>query len=127
MSRRLLIPKDSLTVRRRAFLRNLSQAAYQPSQVARLLRKANPNDLKAIAEIAHNLLHKKFPVQNKEFLRNFTPHKNILRKLANLRTSISKKRDLLLRQNQTGGIGFLVPLLAPLLGTLISAGVQAAT
>lgn len=125
MPRRIVIPTHSLVIQRRAFLKKVSQAAYEPKKVTRILQKAHPNDLRALAEIAYNLLHKKFPVQNKAFLQNFVPYKILLRKLGNQKIPLTKKKELLLRQNnQSGGLGFLVPLLAPILGTLISSALN---
>lgn len=126
-SSRLWIPRDSLTVQNKSFLRKLSKAANDQKKVQDLLKKATPNQIRALSEVALNILQNNLPNTGKQFVNNLLPFKSILRQLSQRKSSPTKKRDQLLRQNnQKGGLPFLIPLLAPLLGTLVSAGIQAA-
>jgi hypothetical protein len=83
--------------------------------------------LKALTEVTHNLLKQNYPnTKKKTYLKKLGPFKNIIRKLANSKTTTKQKRNLLLRQNnQAGGLPFMIPLLAPIISSLISAGIQA--
>lgn len=120
MSKQILIPKDSLTIKHRLFLKRLSKAAYDPTVLRKLLSQAKPEELKALVEVIVNLLERNYPT-GKGYLKGLYPFRGLLRKLSRSKTSIIKKRHILLRQNQQkGGLAFLVPLLAPLLGTLLS-------
>jgi hypothetical protein len=122
-TRSLHIPSHSQVLRHRTFIKRLSKAAKDPVKVASLLKKAKPNELKAITEIAINLLKKNYPSTGKNHLKKLLPFKNIIRRLSNVKSP----RKLLLRQNnQSGGLPFMIPLLAPIISALISAGIQAA-
>lgn len=127
--RNLHIPTRSWTIRHREFIKQLERVAAEknPFGVSELLKKSKPGELKALVEIAQNLLKKNYPSTGKRYLKKLIPHKGIIRKLASKRTPIKSKRTLLLREsNQSGGLPFLVPLLAPIVTSLISAGIQAA-
>jgi hypothetical protein len=121
--RSLHIPPHSNIIRYRTFLKKVSKVAKNPVKVANLLQKAKPGELKALTEIALNLLKKNYPDTGKEHLNKLIPFKNVIRRLA----TVKKPRNLLLRHNnQSGGLPFMIPLLAPIISALISAGIQAA-
>lgn len=123
----LHIPKRSFVLRQRDFLKKLSKVAKDPLKVTKVLKQSKPSELKALAEITKNLLKKSYPSTGKRYLKKLLPFKGIIRKLANKNTTTNQKRNILLRQNnQAGGLPFLIPLLAPIITSLISAGIQAA-
>ena len=127
--RNLHIPKRSSLIRHREFITNLENVAAEKNLfgVSTLLKNSTPGQLKALVEIAQNLLKRNYPKTEKRFLKKLIPHKGIIRKLASRKIPIKSKRALLLRKsNQSGGLPFLVPLLAPIVTSLISAGIQAA-
>jgi hypothetical protein len=128
-----MIPQTSFAFKHRVFLNKLLQAAreveegrLQPTYLASLIKSARPSELKALCEVSENLLKKRYQPK-KRFLRVLLPFKKLIRRLACRKTSVSSKKQALLRNNtQVGGLPFLVPLLAPIIGTLISAGIEAA-
>lgn len=120
------LPRHSLTSRHQAFLLKLFRASKNPTQVAKLLRKASFSQIQALSEIALNLLQDNIPLQSKIF-KQLLPYRRIVRQLANQRTSPAQKKRLLIRTNsvQTGGVlPFLIPFLAPIAGTLAAAGIE---
>lgn len=130
----VLVPTDSNTFKKRLFLLDLRRIAHEVSEGKRpvedlnsLLKGASPSELKALCEVTENLLKKRYPKTGKQFLKKLLPFKALIRRLACRKTRISTKRQALVRTNtQSGGLPFLVPLLAPIVGTLISAGIEAA-
>lgn len=126
-NRILHIPKSSLVARHRAFLRQLNQASKDPAQIKKLLKKASTSQINSVAEISLNLLRGSYPHTTRKYLARLKSSKNLLRKLACCQTTSQQKRRLLLEKNtQTGGLPFLVPLLAPIVGQLIATGISAA-
>jgi hypothetical protein len=123
------LPLSSATARHRGFLKKLYQAvtADDKGSISKLLQKASVGEIRALAEISQNLLRKTYPETGKKFLSRLRPFKNLLRTLACCQTTDRQKRQILLRENrQTGGLPFIVPLLAPLVGHLLAAGISAA-
>jgi hypothetical protein len=128
-----MIPTDSFAFKHRLFLHELLQAAREvkegrqpPTYLTSLIKSARSSELKALCEVTENLLKKRYQPK-KRFLRALLPFKKLIRRLACRKTSVSVKKQALLRNNtQVGGLPFLVPLLAPIIGTLISAGIEAA-
>jgi hypothetical protein len=126
-TRSLHIPSRSQALHHRTFLKKLSAVSKNPVKVANLLRNAKSSELKAITEVSKNLLKKNYPITAKKYLKKLSPFKSIIRNLANKKKTAKQKRDLLLRHNnQSGGLPFMIPLLAPIIGSLISAGISAA-
>ena len=124
----LRIPRSSLVVRHRHFLHKLFQAAkYKtPTELAKIIQSANSNQIKALSELSQNLLKATYPKTTKAYLRKMKPFKDVIRKLGSVRSSVKAKQRTLLQQNlQHGGLPFLVPLLAPIIGSLLSAGISA--
>lgn len=128
------IPKHSKVIENLNFLRKLHHVAKEieqgkrsPQDLKLLLQRASSSEIKALSEISQNLLQKSFPTLTKRLIRTLFPFKTLIRRLASSKTNITQKRKLLLRRKpQKGGFAFLIPLLAPIVGTLISAGIQAA-
>lgn len=119
-------PSNSLTRRHHSFLLKLFRASTNPTRVAQILRKANPNQIQALSEVALNLLQRNIPLRSK-FRKQLYPYREVVRRLANENASPSQKKKLLLRTNsvQTGGVlPFLIPFLAPIAGTLAAAGIE---
>jgi hypothetical protein len=79
----------------------------------RLLDDADDSLVQCICETAHNCLKSNIPLTRAQY-RKLSRHKNTLRLLSRKGDSISKKRKII---KQSGG--FVLPLLAPLLGWLI--------
>lgn len=130
---RVLMPTRSKAFKERLFLQDLQRIAQEvsegrrpPEHLNQLLQEATSSELKALCEVAGNLLRRKHPKTGKRFLKKLLPFKTLIRRLACRKTPLSAKRQSLVRTNtQTGGLPFLVPLLAPIVGTLISAGIEA--
>ena len=125
--RLLHIPQRSRIIKHQSFLKKLYKTVKSTNRpdLAHVLQKASPSEIRAISETSQNLLKRTYPKTDKRFLKRLLPFKSIIRKLANPKTTVPQKRQVLLKQNlQSGGLPFLVPLLAPILGSLISAGIQ---
>lgn len=124
--KKIIFPRQSYTFKRKKFLNSVSQAAYDKEKLKHLIGKSSDQDLKAIVEVVQNFLNKNYPSVSKKYRESFIPHKTIIRKLGDPRTSVKKKRTFLLRRVQKGGLPFLLPLLSPIIGSLISAGISSA-
>ena len=119
-------PTRSLVVLHRVFLETLVKSANNKQRLKAVLTNATSSQLKALVECCRNILEKNIPVR-KPIIQKLTPFKQLIRKISNTtKKPATVKRLLLKHNNQTGGLPFLVPLLAPVLGTLISAGIDAA-
>ena len=81
-----------------------------------LLRLVRPDLVKAICECTINVLAKRIPVSSTQ-KQKLKRKRKILHSLADKGNSIKTKKKLLI---QHGG-GFLIPLLAPILGALLGA------
>jgi hypothetical protein len=108
MSRRLRDNAD--------FLRVLAKS--NPKLRRAILKCCNPELIKAVCEVALNVLKGVVPVseQQKKKLKRY---KRVLRALTDKKVSITKKREFL---NQTGGnfLPFLIPPVLSVLASLIS-------
>lgn len=80
-----------------------------------LLRSIDKSAVRCICECAANTLHGAVPLKKTERLR-LIKHKNILRKLANKQGCWKAKKRAIV---QKGG-GFILPLLLPILGSVLS-------
>ena len=123
-------PTRSLVVLHRVFLESLVKSANHKQRLKALLGNAQSSQLKALVECCRNILQNNIPVR-KPIIQKLTPFKQLIRKISKSPSNTKKatavvKRLLLKHNNQTGGLPFLVPLLAPVLGTLLSAGIDAA-
>lgn len=127
----IVIPKKSLIIKHQRFLQNLLQLSRAVSlgqrpqeHLSSFLKRASQSEIKALCEVSHNFL--KGTLGNK-LVKQLSPFKGLIRKLACPKTSVRSKRRGLTRKNvQIGGLPFIVPLLAPILGSLIGAGIEAA-
>lgn len=140
----LRIPTKSYTVKNIQFLRKLLRFVKRnkPVELVQLLKKATASEIKAISEVTQNLLQKTHPLtvrhsavrhsaeqeqEQDQQLDPLRPFKHLIRRLACKKTTTTDKRKLLLQtNNQRGGLPFLVPLLAPLIGQLLATGIAAA-
>lgn len=123
------IPLSSVTARHRKFLYKLYKAAAKKDSagVKRILQKSTSPELRSLAEVSQNLLKKTYPNTSRKFLTQLTPFKKLLRDLACCQTSDRQKRQILLQTHrQVGGLPFIIPLLAPLVGQLLATGISAA-
>jgi hypothetical protein len=128
----IVIPKDSRVIKDLKFLRQLHTLAQQVHQGSRpeqdlhdYLRKASASQIKSLSEVSQNLLDRNFPKTSKRLIQKLNPFKTLIRRLASSKINSTQKRQLLLRRtHQRGGFAFLLPLLAPIVGTLISAGLK---
>lgn len=119
------LPKKSLAVKQKKFLHHLFRAARQPKKVSLLLRRASPSQIKALGELSYNLLHRSLPHTNSRQVTQLKPHRSVFRKLGDRNLSVAQKKKFLLRRvNQSGGLPFLIPFLAPIIGTLVAAGIE---
>lgn len=120
-----VLPKNSLAVKHKRFLQKLFRSAKNPRQLSTVLRRAKPQEIRSLGEIAYNLLHRSLPNTSRKLVTTLKPYRSIFRKLGNTKASVPQKRQLLLRQaHQSGGLPFLIPFLAPILGTLVAAGID---
>lgn len=126
----LNFPRSSRVIKHQPFLKKLYKTAKQAKssrQLDSLLKQAKPSEIQAISETSQNLLKKTYPKTDKRFLKLLLPFKSIIRKIASPKTTARQTKNILRKQNtQTGGLPFLVPLLAPIIGSLISAGIESA-
>lgn len=84
-----------------------------PAERKKLLKEADDGLIHCICECAHNTLNSNVPLTSAQFTR-LARHKRILRRLSQSGESVKKKRKII---QQSGG--FLLPLLAPILGALL--------
>lgn len=78
----------------------------------KLLNNITENELLAIVDIASNILNSNFKLKNYQKLK-LVPFADIIRKLARKRSFSGTKK--LINQTGEGALGFLIPLLAPVL------------
>lgn len=81
-----------------------------------ILKHAEPNVIKALAEIAHNILNGNVPL-NANVKKRLAVYKKELRALGCSKRKLSSKRKLLI---QRGG-AFIAPLIGSILSGLIGA------
>jgi len=81
-----------------------------------LLKHATNDQISCLSEIAYNLLASNIPVSDKT-RKKLAKHKHTLRALANPRTSIKKRKQLLIQKG--GFLPFLIPAAASLIGALL--------
>lgn len=127
--RSLHIPVSSRVILHRHFLQKLLKAAKKPKALEELLSTATTGELNAVSECCRNILQRNIPkASEKRIIARLFPFKDLIRKVAHSKTSAAVKRRLLLKHTnlQSGGLPLLLPFLAPILGTLVSAGVEAA-
>jgi hypothetical protein len=108
MSRRL---KDQ-----KALLKMLAKADSKERK--KLLNGASDETVKCICECALNTLRRNVPLTEDQ-LRRLRRHKHTLRYLADRRVSLPNKRK---KVKQAGG--FLIPLLLPIIGSILAAAIQ---
>ena len=94
-------------------LRKLSKS--KPKVRKEFLKHADKELVRCICECAHNTIYNNVPV-TKPQLKRLSRHKRMLRRLAKKGESWKKKKQAIVRQKG----GFLLPLLAPILGTFLS-------
>lgn len=94
----------------------LHALVYAPPKLRRaLIQHAHKDLIRCICECALNLLHGNIPLKDCEKSK-LCKHKKILRKLADRKQSLIRKKKIL---NQKGG-AFLPLLLGPLISALIA-------
>lgn len=84
----------------------------------KFLKKCPIATIKTLCECALNLLQGNIPISNGQKKR-LTPHKRSLRKLADKKLPLFKKRALLVQRGD-GFLGFLLPAAISALTTLIN-------
>ena len=96
-----------------------------PNQVkSEIITNSHPKVVKAIKNMALDVLRGKVPLTAKE-LRSLNPHRKQLRKLGTLHGSITDMRRTLAKKNQKGGLPFLAALI-PAIAVIVSAAKIAA-
>jgi len=86
-----------------------------PSFQKVILKNSNSDFVKCLCEVCINVLNGNINLKKDEKLK-LKKHKKLLRYLSNRKKSLSLKKDRLVQS----GSGFLIPLLAPLVGGLVS-------
>ena len=81
-----------------------------------LLKHATNDQISCLSEIAYNLLAHNIPVSDK-VKQKLSKHKHSLRVLANPRTSVKKRKQILIQKG--GFLPFLIPAAASLIGALL--------
>jgi hypothetical protein len=84
----------------------------------KLLCDSDDSVVQSICEIAYNCLNNNIPLTEAQY-KKLSPHKKTLRRLAKRGESIKRKRGVI---RQCGG--FLLPLLAPIIGILLQKVMQ---
>lgn len=84
-------------------------------QRASLLRTIDKNGVRSICECALNTLNGTVPLKKSERLR-LSKHKKVLRRLVNKSGCWKSKKRVIVQK----GSGFLLPLLLPIIGTVLS-------
>lgn len=84
----------------------------------KILDGANDETIKCLCECALNTLKSRVPLDEGQF-RKLRRHKHTLRFLADKRVSLANKKK---KVKQAGG--FLLPLLAPIIGSILAAVIQ---
>lgn len=84
-------------------------------QRSKILRGAHKELIKCICEIVLNLLHGNIDVTTEQ-KNKLKRHRQLLRQIGAKTGSWSKKKKIIV---QSGG-GFLIPLLAPIIGSLLA-------
>jgi len=92
----------------------LLKKAEKPEQRKHILNCADNGLICCICECVKNVLHGNVHLTTAK-KRELAKHKDVLRKIADRKTNINKKRDLLVQKG-----GFLPALLGPVLGVAAS-------
>ena len=122
----LTIPSNSLVLKNVAFLRQLHNALRfkKIDQAISILQQASDNEIQTLVEMSHNALQGCYPQKVPVLREKLKPDKCLLRTLCQDDLSIKSKRKKLIHalrsRIQRGGGLPLVPLLAPILGSLLS-------
>jgi len=97
------------------FLRKLR--CCKAGQRKKLISKATPDQVKTIADCAHNILIKNIPLSNSQF-NQLKRHKHVVRQIGTKGVSLKKKKKLM---SQRGGaiLSILAPILASVASSLI--------
>ena len=131
---RVVIPSSALVVKHKNFIRRLYEAAAlkkSPTAVKLLIASAKPKELLALCESASNVLRGTFPNLTGEKVKRLVPFKHLIRTLGCPFTSLEEKRKILLRRGslykdqQTGGVLPIIPLLAPIVSSLVGSAIGA--
>lgn len=95
------------------YLKRLAKTRTK-QQRTKILRDGGADLTKCICECVLNVMKENVPL-NKEQVNRLRAHQNSLRQIANTKTSLKAKRNII---NQQGG--FLAPILIPVLSSLAS-------
>lgn len=87
----------------------------KPKLRTAILKNVHPEVIKAIAEIAYNVLQGNVSICNR-VKKQLSKYKKTIRKIAVPRTKLADKRRLLI--NQTGG--WIAPLISTILGAVLN-------
>ena len=122
--KRVKFPIESLVIQNKAFLKRLYHALERndTNRLRRIIKRANADEIKAVCEISQNLLKGNFPKTDRNFLLSLRPYRATLRKIACVRNSIAKKKQVL----QKGGAFPLLAVLAPILSSLVGSAISSA-
>lgn len=110
-----MIPKNSRVYKHRRFLEQLYKSALVTEK---LIANASREEIEALCESSRNLLKGTFPGLTPELIKRLAPARKLFRKLACEKTSVTTKRNLLLRPQHGGILPLLLPFLSPILGSL---------
>lgn len=121
-------PPNTLVFKHRRFIEKIHQTALSGNEkkLKTILDQATEEEVLALCELSRNILRDTFPELNYNKLRKLRPYKKLLRKLSCRNTPIEAKKTFLrqkFKQQRGGAIPFLISLLAPVVGSLISAAV----
>ena len=94
-----------------AMLRRLRKSGVKDRK--KLLKNADKNLVQCICDCAYNCINRNVPVSPAQY-KKLARHKNILRRLCKKGETWKKKKQVI---TQSGG--FLLPLLAPVLASLV--------
>jgi len=116
------IPRNSLILKNFDFLHELYNFLKQKKnkEAASRIRHATDEEIQTICELCHNGLNGNLPISRLSLRQKLNPVKRLLRKLGRGNDSFESKRRSLATsvRNQHGGLP-LIPLLAPIISSLL--------
>lgn len=121
-------PAGSLLLKHRKFIEKIYRSGLSKNEnkLKAIINQATADEVLALCELSRNILRDTVPNLDRRKIRKLRQFKTLLRKLSCRNTPINAKKELLrqkFKQQRGGAIPFLVSLLAPLVGSLISAAV----
>ena len=126
----LSIPPNSLIIKHFGFLKRLHNVLLRKKfqKAILLIREASDDEIQTLAEMAFNALKGQYPERVTTLREKLKSYRGLMRKLSDEKVTIGAKRQKIIqsfrakmKRQQQGGAFPLLPLLAPVIGSLLSA------